>query len=321
MSRVHAVLLAPALVAAACGHNAIPCDAVSGPSEAVDAVDAASVQAMASVSPSCLAGGPGLSDCGSATESCCTSLPVAGGTFYRTYASDGCSLTDEADLATVSSFRLDKYDVTVGRFRQFVNAWGTGWRPAVGSGKHTHVNGGKGLVNTCLSGYEPGWSSVPSGVGTQMPFDDFVAPTTANLTSCSGGNLTTDLQFVPYSCNTWTDTPGTQESQPIVCVNWYEAYAFCIWDGGFLPSEAEWENAAAGGSESARVPLGLGGSGKRKPIRDLQLQLSDARPGVHRRIRNRAGGHREHGCRSLGSARSRWECLAVDLGCLNGLCR
>ncbi len=30
-------------------------------------------------------------------------------------------------------------------------------------------------------------------------------------------------------------------------MNWYESYAFCIWDGGFLPSDAEWAYVAAGG--------------------------------------------------------------------------
>jgi formylglycine-generating enzyme required for sulfatase activity len=39
-------------------------------------------------------------------------------------------------------------------------------------------------------------------------------------------------------------------------VNWWEAYAFCIWDGGFLPSEAEWEYAAAGGSQQREYPWG-----------------------------------------------------------------
>jgi formylglycine-generating enzyme required for sulfatase activity len=40
------------------------------------------------------------------------------------------------------------------------------------------------------------------------------------------------------------------------CVNWFEAYAFCIWDGGFLPSEAELEYAAAGGDQQRLFPWG-----------------------------------------------------------------
>jgi sulfatase modifying factor 1 len=49
---------------------------------------------------------------------------------------------------------------------------------------------------------------------------------------------------------------GSQENLPIDCVNWYEAYAFCIWDGGFLPSQAEEEYAASGGSEQREYPWG-----------------------------------------------------------------
>jgi formylglycine-generating enzyme required for sulfatase activity len=36
----------------------------------------------------------------------------------------------------------------------------------------------------------------------------------------------------------------------------WEAYAFCIFDGGFLPTETEWEYAAAGGSEQRDYPWG-----------------------------------------------------------------
>jgi formylglycine-generating enzyme required for sulfatase activity len=195
---------------------------------------------MGASSPaSCASGGPGLGDCGSNKESCCTSALVAGGTYYRTYANNGTGPTGKADPATVIGFRLDKYDVTVGRFRQFVNRWNGGWTPGAGSGKHSHLNGGQGLVDVAAlpdagTVYETGWVTAD---------DSNIAPTNANL-ACDG------------AYQTWTDAASTQEDLPINCVNWYESYAFCIWDGGFLPSEAEWEYAAAGGSEQREYPWG-----------------------------------------------------------------
>jgi hypothetical protein len=71
-------------------------------------------------------------DCGKAGESCCNSPVVTGGTFYETYENEGRGPIGEAQTTTVSTFRLDTYDVTVGRFRQFVAAWdnGAGFMPA-----------------------------------------------------------------------------------------------------------------------------------------------------------------------------------------------
>ncbi len=190
------------------------------------------------VAPSCAPAGAGRTDCGPNHESCCTSPAVPGGSYSRTYSNDGTGASGQDDPATLSGFRLDKYLVTVGRFRQFVAAWngGAGYTPAAGSGKHAHLNGGRGLVDASSGSliYEPGWN--PSDDSNLMPTDQ---------------SLTCDPMFA-----TWTGTPGTQEQMPINCVNWYEAYAFCIWDGGFLPSEAEFEDASAGGSQQREYPWG-----------------------------------------------------------------
>jgi formylglycine-generating enzyme required for sulfatase activity len=89
-------------------------------------------------------------------------VTVSGGTFYRTYTNDGSGAQNTADPATISDFRLDKYLVTVGRFRNFVAAWdqGSGYTPDVGSGKHTHLSGGKGLADSGAPGdYEAGMVS------------------------------------------------------------------------------------------------------------------------------------------------------------------
>jgi formylglycine-generating enzyme required for sulfatase activity len=123
----------------------------------------------------------------------------------------------------------------VGRFRQFVAAWnnGAGYTPPAGSGKHVHVNGGHGL-NANGGGYETGWLTTDNAL---------IAPTNANL-ACDP-NLAT-----------WTPSAGANEELPVNCVSWFEAVAFCIWDGGFLPSDAEEEYAAAGGSQQLEYPWG-----------------------------------------------------------------
>jgi formylglycine-generating enzyme len=205
--------------------------------------------------PSCAPGGAGMTNCGAASESCCTSLEVAGGEFDRYSAEvtthsdksgDG-GKADEIYPATVSRFRLDKYEVTVGRFRQFVSAWNGGYRPPTGSGKHTHLNGGRGLVDGATD--LPDGGAVTYETGWQVTDERNVAPTDANLSSC-------------LQSSTWTHLAATHENLPINCVSWKEAYAFCVWDGGFLPSEAESEYAAAGGSQQRKYPWGGTDPGK-----------------------------------------------------------
>lgn len=192
--------------------------------------------------PSCAPGGPGMDTCGEGDdESCCTSLLVSGGTFFRNYTNGGGGPSGTSAEATISDFRLDKYEVTAARFRQFVlYIVGGGEPPAPGSGKHTHLNDGEGL-SAGGGNYEPGWND---------DWNSLLSTDIADWTEVLAEGEDASLY------GTWTEEPGENDELPITFPSWYEAHAFCIWDGGFLPSEAEWKYAAAGGDEQRRYPWG-----------------------------------------------------------------
>ena len=151
--------------------------------------------------------------------SCCERREVPAGTTSRVFDYVDGGVVEAGAPATIAKMALDRFEVSVGRFKTFLTAYEAGWHPAVGAGRVLHGVG------------DPGWNH-----------DAALKP---------GAALRAEVAACEES------TLGFDPRLPINCITYAEAFAFCIFDGGRLPTEAEWAFAAVGGSELRLQPFSV----------------------------------------------------------------
>ena len=187
--------------------------------------------------------GPGFDTCGAnGTDNCCRSASVPAGR--------------AGTINVTTGFDLGVYEVTSGRFTAFVDAFAGNLRGAAQQGK---LPGFKAEHAQYLPASR---AAVDNELGPACKFRSDIANYGAR-TWPSAQISQTVASFITDNNDRAADirndaTAPRLHAKPIDCVSYYMAEAFCAWDGGRLPTNAEWVYTALGGDQLREYPWGSG---------------------------------------------------------------
>ncbi len=155
---------------------------------------------------------------------------VQAGTYGFTIDPNGTGMYLDASVELSHAFAIDEYEVTVGRFRAWVDAG----MPLPSDDASVDPSGPYAAAMV--------WSDTWNPYATDGAFQG----------QGSNGCHAEPEALAP----TYLSTSPQAAAYPVTCVNWYQAVAFCAFESKRLPTEAEWRVVAQDDGAKSTYPWG-----------------------------------------------------------------